>query len=171
MSVVWIYPFWDEFTDNRSINMSLFISVFPRPPFILFPPCRHSEQRSPDASCSSRSERQSHGSQRWWDDSLHAGSQLHHGPHLSRICLCALRRHGMACFLYFVGSVLAFASLLASPLKYIILEFSYMLTDRRVCQQGKDINVSEIKTLNVRLCFIGFSLIKLKRLLKVSLAS
>lgn len=97
-----------------------------------FSPCRYSEQCSPDAPCSSRSEWHSYGRQYWWNDSLHAGSQLHYRPHLSGIGLCSLRCHGMT---HVCISTVCFGTQLGpsteiSALKYCRLEFSYMLTER-----------------------------------------
>lgn len=72
------------------------------PPSHLFCPSssllrRYPEQRPPDASWPPRPERQPHGSQHRRHDSFHAGPQLHHRPHLPRLCLSAFCCHGMPC--------------------------------------------------------------------------
>lgn len=133
--------------------MCLFVvvSLFPCLPLILsvFSPFRYSGQLSPDASWSSRSERQPYGRQCWRDDSLPVGSQLHHRPHLSRIRLCPLRCHGMACVCISGVCFSIWGSLLIekSPLRHFILEFSYMLTDGGMLlkdfRRGKGTNESE----------------------------
>lgn len=78
---------------SLSVHLTDFFFLFSP----LFSTCRHVEQRSSDAPRSSRPECHSYGSKCRWDDSLHAGSKLHHRHHLSRISVCSLCCHGMLC--------------------------------------------------------------------------
>lgn len=109
------------------------MSSLPSSPFNLVSPLlsprRSPEQCSTDAPGSPRSERHSHGSQRWRHDPLHAGPQLHHRPHLPRIRLGPLGRHGTRVLR--VPGVCLHAVKLETPRhKCFILEFSAMLMDR-----------------------------------------
>lgn len=78
---------------SLSVHLTDFFFLFSP----LFSTCRYVEQRSSDAPRSSRPECHSYGSKCRWDDSLHAGSKLHHRHHLSRISVCSLCCHGMLC--------------------------------------------------------------------------